>query len=75
MKYLSRSDAPYFGVAEFSLWEEPDPERWAAALLRAYAIERCRYVALFTSTGDFLPKSGAKLGIRQMQQKMNNIND
>ena len=75
MKYLSRSDAPYFGVAEFSLWEEPDPERWAAALLRAYAIERCRYVALFTSTGDFLPESGAKQGIRQMQQKMNNIND
>ena len=71
MRYLQQSNAPYYGVAEFSLWEEPDAGLWAEALLRHYAIPRCRYVALFTTNGLFLPVSGAVEGIKQMQRLMN----
>lgn len=71
MKWLRQSDAPYYGAAEFSLWEEPDPDKWRDALLRHYAIPRCRFVSLFTVNGLFLPGSGAVEGIKRMQQQMN----
>lgn len=71
MLWLARSNAPYYGAAEFSLWEEPDPNRWQEALLRHYAIPRCRYVALFTADGWFLPGIGAVEGIKRMQASMN----
>ena len=71
MQWLALSDAPYYAAAEFSLWEEPDPEKWKEALLRHYAIPRCRYVALFTADGKFIPGSGAVEGIKRMQREMN----
>ena len=73
MRWLAQSDASYYAAAEFSLWEEPDPDKWKDALLSHYAIPRCRYVALFTADGKFIPSSGAIEGIKRMQAVMNGM--
>ena len=47
MVYLANSDAPYWGLSECSIWDNPDETVWREALDEAFSIPRCRFVSLF----------------------------
>lgn len=47
MVYLANSDAPYWGLSEWSIWDNPDETVWREALDEAFSIPRCRFVSLF----------------------------
>ena len=49
LNILETSDAPYFGVAEWSIGDNQDPAAWTNAISEALGITRCRYLSVYAN--------------------------
>lgn len=46
---LKTSDAPYFGIAEWSVGDSQDPNKWTDPIRNGLSIPRCRYLSVYAN--------------------------
>jgi|GEM_PF-968659 len=69
---LERSDAPYFGIAEWSIGAATDPNAWSGPIRDGLAIPKCRYLSIYQNVvgSDVFhtsPNPAAVAGIKAVQ--------
>jgi hypothetical protein len=70
---LKTSDAPYFGIAEWSVGDSQDPTKWKNAISNGLSITRCRYLSVYANVvgNDYFntnPNTYAVQGIKAVQE-------
>ena len=69
---LKVSDAPYFGIAEWSIGDSTDQNKWMDAISNGLSIPRCRFLSIYANVvgSDYYktnPNLGAVQGIKGLQ--------
>ena len=72
LSLLERSDAPYFGIAEWSIGAATDPNAWTGPIREGLAIPKCRYLSIYQNVvgSDVFhtsPNPAAVAGIKAVQ--------
>ncbi len=72
LNILKASDAPYFGIAEWSIGDSQDPNKWSTAIYNGLSIPRCRFLSIYGNVvgSDYYktnPNIGAIQGIIALQ--------
>ncbi|WP_344979363.1 InlB B-repeat-containing protein [Compostibacter hankyongensis] len=72
---LKVSDAPCFGIAEWSIGDTDDPGKWMDAIGNGLSIPRCRFLSVYANVvgNDYFktsPNMGAVSGIKMLQQSL-----
>ncbi len=70
---LRNSDAPCFGIAEWSIGDSRDPHQWTDAIRNGLSIPRCRYLSVYANVvgNDYFntsPNLNAVQGIKAVQE-------
>jgi len=72
LSLLNTSDAPYFGIAEWSIGDSQEPTKWSDAINKGLSIPRCRFLSVYANVvgSDYYktdPNMAAVQGIKAAQ--------